>query len=441
VIGGSQGALLHVDDGMGDSTLFKSQYESDVRVTGLQLRGPHTEGYFDPDDPPYEPGYEAEMSSGIWVYNIDTSKNVEVDNCHLWGWTVGAVRIGAGDLATGAHVHHCSIHTNAMEHLGYGIDLRNGKSLIEYNYFDLNRHCICAVGDPTNGYEARHNVVDDRTVAHAFDMHGDSEVAGGTIDIHHNTFRYENEVEGDADEYRDGSPQEYIHIRGPPEDRCDMDNNWFLNKDKPDAGTTGGAESAYYQTNVDSWTNMYESNNAFGPEEPSSDIGAPRTGDGGDGASGLSFTSSGTAVDPSVDSNGERSGVQFRVTNTFDTSLTISEVHVTPSNSAIDELTDHSMDAGQWVSELYVDADAQDSACDVSGLSLPGSLHLTNDGHSNSDQRWAIMSAGSDAWVYLYQFEDDGSPVDMVGESLDISIDWYRDADGASGTETTTFTL
>ncbi|GAA0246292.1 hypothetical protein ACFFQF_05350 [Haladaptatus pallidirubidus] len=450
-INGSQGALFHVDSGMESEALFKSVYEKGVRVTGLQLRGPFPGGYFDPDADPYDPGFVEKMSTGIQVYNTESARNVEIDNCHLWGWTVGAVRVGANanggtSYPTGTHVHHCSIHTNAMEHLGYGIDLLNGdEHLIEYCYFDLNRHCIDGFGNPDNGYEARYNIVDDRTVSHAFDMHnwesnnGDRDVAGSTINIHHNTFRYDNEVQGDSDEFRDGSPQEYIKIRGTPDNRCDMDNNWFQQKEKPPSGTTGGDDYAYTQTSVSSWTNMYESNNAFGPEEPSSDIGAPRTGDGSN-PNGLEYSSGTTAVDPDVDSNGERSGVKFRLTNNFDETLTLSEVSISPSNSSINELVDHSYDAGRWVSELYIGADVQDSACDVNGLSLPGSLHLTNDGHSNSDQRWAIMSSGSDAWVYLYQFEDDGTPVDMVGETLEISVSWYRDADGASGTETTTFT-
>ncbi|ELY97634.1 hypothetical protein [Natrialba aegyptia] len=454
-IDGSQGALLHVDSGMNGESLFRSSYETGVRVTGIQLRGPFPGGYFDPPEDPDEPGYTEKESAGIFVYNTESSRTVEIDNCHLWGWTSGAVRLGANanggtSCPTGTHVHHCSIHTNAMEHLGYGVDLLNGdQHLIEYCYFDLNRHCIDGFGNPENGYEARYNIVDDRTVSHAFDMHnwatnhGDRDVAGSTISIHHNTFRYTNEVEGEPDEYRDGGPQEYIKIREAPDDRCDIDNNWFQYKEKPPAGTTGGDQYAYTQTGVSSWTNMYESNNAFGPEEPAADIGAPRTGNGGGGGGtpDFEYNDDVTAVDASVDSHDKRSGLQLSVTNNFDSKLNITDVTIEPANAAIDELSDHSMEEGKWLSELYVDADIQDSAADINnGLSLPGSIDLRNDGHDDSDRRWAVFSPGSTGELYLYQFENDGSAVDMVGETVALTIDYYLD-DGNSTTGSKTLSL
>ncbi|WP_049971509.1 hypothetical protein [Haladaptatus cibarius] len=454
-IDGSRGALLHVDQPTSDRdthALFKSPYEKGVRVTGIQLRGPYPGGYFDPPVSSDSDEFKGYWSTAVQFYNTESARNIEIDNCHLWGWSVAAVRVGANANAdenettypTGTHVHHCSIHTNAMEHLGYGIDLLNGdEHLIEYCYFDLNRHCIDGFGNPDNGYEARYNIVDDRTVSHAFDMHnwqsnkGDRDVAGSTIHIHHNTFRYDNEVQGDSDDYRDGSPQEYIKIRGAPDNRCDMDNNWFQQKEKPPAGTTGGDDYAYTQTGVSSWTNMYESNNAFGPEEPAANIGAPRS------SANFEYNDDVTAVDASVDSNGKQSALKLSVTNNFGSKLNITDVTISPSNSAINELSDHTMEEGKWKSELYVDADIQDSAADVNdGLTLPGSIDLRNDGHSESDKRWAVFSPGSTGWIYLYQFEDDGVAVNMVGETVDLTVDYYLDdGNGTTGSETFTLSL
>ncbi|WP_458209070.1 succinylglutamate desuccinylase/aspartoacylase family protein [Haladaptatus sp. NG-SE-30] len=146
-----------------------------------------------------------------------------------------------------------------------------------------------------------------------------------------------------------------------------------------------------------------------------------------------------TAVDTPEDSNGKHSGLEFTVTNDAGSNMTITDLEITPANAAIDELRDHSYDEGKWVSELFIDADVQDGICDISGgTELPRAIDLDWDGLSDSASNDAILSAGSSAEVSLYQFKSGGSPVDMVGEEVEIGITYTLD-NGDSGTRT--FTL
>jgi hypothetical protein len=140
-------------------------------------------------------------------------------------------------------------------------------------------------------------------------------------------------------------------------------------------------------------------------------------------ANDLRYDGDATAVDGRVDGNGTCSGLAFGLTNDADWALTITDVELAPANAAIDGLSDHSYDEGQWTSELHIDSDVQSGLTDVNGgLTLPGSIDLSSDGHSNSADREAILSAGSSATVSLYQFESGGNLVGMVGETVDVTV-------------------
>lgn len=169
------------------STVFQS--ESKLRVTGLRIRGPETT-YFDPRT-------KSREESAYYSRAVEcTGDGIEIDHCELFGWTSAAVSLGAQNAPTGSRIHHNTIHHNQMQTLGYGIDVRNGTHLIEWNYFDWNRHSVAGFGHRQNGYEARFNVVGTHAVRHAFDMHGLREnledysgsLAGKYIRVHHNVF-------------------------------------------------------------------------------------------------------------------------------------------------------------------------------------------------------------------------------------------------------------
>lgn len=200
-----------------------------VRVTGLRLRGPdpkrrleHHKRSFNAargdNTQQHDYYYRLPMSVGIQT----KSDRLQVDNCELSGWSVSAVSLASGK---DHHVHHCFIHHNQLNGLGYGVSHGYGEtvsSLVECNLFDANRHSIAGTGAPGNSYEARNNVELGVSLSHNFDMHGGrdradgTDIAGDRISIHHNTFL--------------GTDVRAVVIRGVPRDGVAVDHNWFAHE-------------------------------------------------------------------------------------------------------------------------------------------------------------------------------------------------------------------
>lgn len=413
--------------------------QSDVRFSGVQFEGPSIENVEEP------------LSEDDDIYNDLTvcirvsGSNVEIDNCEFWGFTNAGVRVGndsdGNQTSVSPHIHHCSFHDNAMEGFGYGVVVDLGEPLIEYNYFNANRHSIAADGAVGCSYEARYNVQGPDSYNLPFEMHWKENGTnhGGTrIDIHHNTF----EIIED-----DGGNTEAIGIRGFPEEYCRIDSNWFYQSSKPtEPRFNGDAFTQVWDSNGDGgkdteggWKNLTYSNNHYGTSEPAScNVGAPRPSCTGD----LLYNDDATAVDASVDSDGKASAVNFSLTNNTAYDLNVVKMTIDPADSSIDELSDHTYEEGKYKSELYIDADLQDGLTDVNnGITLPGTIDLGSDGHSDSADQWAIMDSGTTAYVSLYQFEDGGTAVDMTGKTVEITIDYFLDTTGREGTETFTLTL
>lgn len=256
---GSSGALITADERA--LRLFQI-FEEGVRVTGLRLRG-HQVGYYDPDGSAW-----SNDSLAIRAY-----ADCEIDNCELYGWTHAGIGIGQNGpdpIDSAAHVHHCSIHDNMMEGLGYGIVVYRGDPLIEYNYFDENRHSIAGGGQAGCSYEARYNVQGPTNLLFGFEMHSPG---GERIDIHHNTF--------ELVERRDGRPTPAVAIRGTPSDGATIESNWFFNATDPgEERYLDGSPIVQYDNDDggSDWDNVLLSNNHFGTEEPDPEIGHPRGG-------------------------------------------------------------------------------------------------------------------------------------------------------------------
>lgn len=254
---GSAGALITANERT--SRLFQI-FEEGVRITGLRFRG-HQVGYYDPDGSAW-----SNDSLAIRAY-----ADCEIDNCELYGWTHAGIGIGQNGpdpIDSDAHVHHCSIHDNMMEGLGYGIVVYQGDSLIEYNYFDENRHSIAASGQAGCSYEARYNVQGPTNLLFGFEMHSPG---GERIDIHHNTF--------ELVERRDGRPTPAVAIRGTPTDGATIESNWFSNSTDPgEERYLDGSPVVQYGNDDEgsNWDNVALSNNHFGTGEPDSEIGHPR---------------------------------------------------------------------------------------------------------------------------------------------------------------------
>jgi len=214
---GSSGALIYSD-------AFKTRpliqpAGSNVRITGLRLRGPdpklrmelHRRSFRDGGGG-HEYYYKFPTSDCI----ITDHSNLEVDNCVLYGWSHAAVYLRKGDSH---HIHHNHIHHNQRHGLGYGVSHNQTFSLIEYNLFDNNRHSIAGTGRSGSGYEARHNVVLEHANSHLYDMHGGrdrkdgTDIAGTWMKVYNNTFA--------------ATHVRAVVIRGVPEEEASIHHNWF----------------------------------------------------------------------------------------------------------------------------------------------------------------------------------------------------------------------
>lgn len=226
--------------------------DAGCRITGLRLKGPRMDNF-----DPWDWGADEHDYSALG-FKL-RGKTAIVDHCEVYGWTFAAFVPGTRSEGPLGWFHHNAMHHNQMEHLGYPMDLYNGLHLIEWNYFDYNRHSIAGFGHPENGYEARFNVVGPHAILHSFDMHylggnidslGRSEkgmVAGKFTNIHHNVF----ELTDYAAFSIDGYPVLYGRF-------C---NNWCAEAKGP--GSIGGpGKVIHYPDDAD----MRVKNNQYGPE-------------------------------------------------------------------------------------------------------------------------------------------------------------------------------
>ncbi|MDA0709625.1 MAG: hypothetical protein O3B73_05365 [bacterium] len=212
---GAPGAMLF-SDAFQTRPLLRA-LGSHVRITGLRLRGPNPKQCLEHHRRSFVEGrghdyyYKFPTSSGI----LCEYDHLEVDNCELAGWSLAAISLSKG---TDHHVHHNFIHHNQYNGLGYGVSHDLGQSRITHNLFNDNRHSIAGTGRPGGGYEASHNIELGRSLSHCFDMHGGRDrkdsttVAGTWMHVHHNTFF---------------CPKTAVVIRGIPQEKAEIDHNWF----------------------------------------------------------------------------------------------------------------------------------------------------------------------------------------------------------------------
>jgi len=219
---------------------------ANARVTGLRVTGQYEE-YADLTDGPVSIGLQA------------GGTGVEIDNCEVSGFSHAAIR-----PYTDTHVHHNDVHHNPMDGLGYGVSVTRGEPLIEYNYFNYNRHSVAGAGGC--GYTVRYNHFGPETVDHVIDQH---KPGGTTMEVHHNTVEAVQHVQ-------DGGATEAVAIRGTPDDVADIHHNWFYNPTEPKSSPDGWDGSAITQVHTGAWQNVEYEANHYGSEEPAEDVGAPR---------------------------------------------------------------------------------------------------------------------------------------------------------------------
>ncbi len=243
-IDGADGGQIKTDVIDWESMLWA---EGDVRVTGVRITGPLSE-YVE---------YSKPVSSGLTV----EGDGVEIDNVEASGFSHAALKLNAS-----AHVHHSFVHSNSMDGLGYGIMCYGGQdTLVEYNRFDFNRHCVANEG--TAGYEVRFNRFEGEAIAYQVGTH---RPGATTLKIHHNTFIPTKHINDGVD------PSCHVTVRGVPDDVADIHHNWFHNPKEPLDSPDMWTNEAIVQAHVDEWNNVEFDNNHYGPDEPSADIGCPR---------------------------------------------------------------------------------------------------------------------------------------------------------------------
>jgi hypothetical protein len=253
------GAVLYSeagDEGPNEKFHKKFRVQAEARFTGFRLRGHHQQ-YVNPETA-FDGNHYAHRGGGIRAFD-----GAEVDNNEISGWPHAAV-FSVGD----AHIHHNYIHHNTWDGLGYGVGIPDGDHMpiIEYNYFNYNRHSITGGGGPEVGYVAQYNIFGADWVGAQVDMHGTegmTGVAGKRMEIRHNTFKATHAVRAKTR----NPDREYpaILIRGTPAEGVWVENNWFRHADRDGAYEQPGGPA-----------NVTFDNNHYGEDPPlKSDIGAP----------------------------------------------------------------------------------------------------------------------------------------------------------------------
>ncbi|WP_185955144.1 right-handed parallel beta-helix repeat-containing protein [Solitalea koreensis] len=190
-----------------NKTMF-SIIGDNVRISGVRIQGPH--------------GSTTNINPDYYVGIQVTAELALIDNCEIFGWPYAAVKFRN---THSGHISACYLHHNQNNGLGYGVVLERGYALIDYNYFDYNRHAIAGDGRAGTSYDAAYNTILSHGTAHSFDMHGsegDNQGIGGTaININNNTFYMRN--------------FKAITIRATPEKELIIKDNRFVHPNEQSA--------------------------------------------------------------------------------------------------------------------------------------------------------------------------------------------------------------
>ena len=215
-----------------------------VTVDGLRLRGNIPEGHFDPE--PEE----------LWNHDSvgirSDHANTVVKNCEISNWSHSGILCNGTDEL----VRNCWIHNNSMSGLGYGVSVNGNTPIIEYNYFNMNRHSVAGSGEENNGYVCRYNLHGPDTTGHMFDVHPPG---GDRFEIYRNVFTTTETI--------NGNPTEAVVLRGEPSEVCEIHHNVFAHRSPPGDGPTDhhDTEMAINQTKTDGeWANVRFWSNWYG---------------------------------------------------------------------------------------------------------------------------------------------------------------------------------
>lgn len=231
---GSDGALIETTRGNEPGELFTMHAES--RITGIRMRGPWPEG----------PNGSTNSNAVTAV-----SEGIEIDNCEIGQFSYAGVNLNNGE----AHVHHNHIYEINQSGLGYGVTMSTGRPLIEYNYFDYNRHSIASTGSH-EGYVCQYNHFGPNATDIVIDIH---EPAGRNSEVHNNIVEANEQIGGDY------TPLPALQVRGVPDDVYEITENWFFNQQEPlDSPAGSWTNESIIQPTETAWRNVEFSDNYYG---------------------------------------------------------------------------------------------------------------------------------------------------------------------------------
>lgn len=420
-IDGAAGALLRTDSE--PDQLFEMEQGS--RLTGLRLEGPHPGG-----DTSGDGSARAVLVSG---------NDVEIDNCDVSAFSYAGIYVNGGD----GHVHHNVIRECNKSGLGYGISMVSGNPVIEFNYFDFNRHSVATDGSHY-GYVCRYNHFGPDLTSHVIDMH---DPAGARYEVHNNV------VQGYVD--TSGEQRPAVAVRGVPDDVALIEDNWFWNPERPrDSPSYNWTNEAIIQPEVDGsyWQSVNFSGNHYGENAGVgySDVisgydGNPASGgDGGTGGGGGGDPVSGERLQV-IPTGGEVAN--YSVVVDGDVSMVTSGSHNAGDADSLSSNDDGTTTiSGATGSGQQAGGDTFDLGGDVLAFSTDNPLAVTLDGASTSvdaldanPDKFTLIPSGGEIVEYTLAVDGSVSAIEEgphnAGDSDPITEhgDGTVTVDGATG--------
>lgn len=174
-----------------------------VRITGLRLRGPHSNVYDDPRFPGYMPQpsgsraerynwYDANASRGLTV----SHGSVRIDNCEIFGWSRMGVYVncprsyGRSQEQSYPRFNNISGHDCMMTSSGYVFEIIRGHAIIERSFFNATRHAVAGFGHPDSGYTISECYFGPAQALFPVDQHYMGENNGNASDPRAYKYRY-----------------------------------------------------------------------------------------------------------------------------------------------------------------------------------------------------------------------------------------------------------
>lgn len=298
---GSDGALLRHTGDYGGVHSISIEDSDSVRVTGLRILRNDVDTWatreeyeaadtnysfanYRLDDMMKEQGVPEDrrrelIQSGKSIYTIGAtdgieirhSRDCEVDNCVIRGCNHAGVTVRRGEgqwnIDHNTRVHHNILADNYAPSLGYGLAVRSGHPISEWNYYNNCRHHIAGDGDRDCGYDHNFNLHGPNSDQHVIDMHEDKKDENGVWRGGHACEVRGNVIIAEATG---------IKWRATPWDSHEVviEGNWFVNDSQSGgAGSQGDGIFQMHRRGSVGFMQIRTKNNSHGPKTPNEKTG------------------------------------------------------------------------------------------------------------------------------------------------------------------------